>query len=203
MKFFINKKPIKFARGFIIPLTLLVTLIILTISVGISVILSKEMYFSQLSRQSQLAYYAADNAMMCTVAIDDQYIDPDTGLGIFSYDSTTPQDVLNKIAKNNNNIPSLNSIKCAQAVIFDSNISGFKISDYTRKNSLNVTENGKSSQFSMKMDLDGTGKIFRCAKVTVNKTPMYRQIIARGYTSCDVTSKSRVERAVIDTTEVN
>jgi hypothetical protein len=68
----------------VLPLTLIICVIILTISAGISIILAKELYFSRLSRLSQVAYYAADDGMMCATMIDDKYIDPDTGL-VFSH----------------------------------------------------------------------------------------------------------------------
>ena len=194
MKIFKNKKPITKIKGFIIPLTLLVSFIILTISTGITVILSKELYFSRLSRQSQIAYYAADDALSCTIDVDDKYIDPSTGLGLFPYKDSSgktisPGDVLDKLTQAGDTVPALNAIKCATSDIFP-NIS--------YKDFIINGQNGVSSSFSMKMDLgDGT---FRCADVVVNKTESYRQIIARGYTSCDKNSPSRMERAIIDTT---
>jgi len=43
----------------------------------------------------------------------------------------------------------------------------------------------------------------RCAKVTVNKTPNYRQIISQGYASCPGTRGSTpIERAVVSETEI-
>lgn len=196
MKIFKNKKPIKSVKGFIIPLTLLVSFIILTISTGITLILSKELYFSRLSRQSQVAYYAADDALSCTIDIDDKYIDPSTGLGIFPYKDSSgkiiyPQDVLDKLTQSGGTIPPLKDIKCATSDIF-SNIS---YKDFSIDGKSGVTSN-----FSMKMDL-GDGA-FRCADVVINKTELYRQIIARGYTSCDKNSPSRMERAIIDTTVI-
>jgi hypothetical protein len=53
----------------------------------------------------------------------------------------------------------------------------------------------------MRMDLgDGTA---RCANVTVNKTATYRQIISRGYNTCDAGSSRFIERAVINVTEAD
>lgn len=209
MKLKIFKKLRSNKKGFIVPLTLLVSFIILTISTGISVLLTKELYFSKLSRESQIAYYAADNAMMCAKMVDDQYIDPVSGLGIFPFDglvdpNTYMQSVITSVNSDRSahgfSGISLNSIKCATSAIFDASISGFTTLPYTRVNSVGVTENGKESTYSMKMDLgDGT---FRCASVLVYKTALYRQIIARGFTSCVVGSPSRIERAVIDTSDV-
>ena len=206
-KIFKNK-----SKGFIIPLTLLVSIIVLTISSGISIILTKEMYFSKISRESQLAYYAADDAMMCTIMIDDKYLDGITGLGIFPYDGlTSGSDYIESVRLKVNGdranrsltlptIQSVNDIKCAGVAVFNPAISSFASVPFTRVNSAGVTENGQKSTFSMKMDL-GDGS-FRCASVVVKKTLTYRQIIARGFTTCkNGNRQTSIERAVVNTTE--
>lgn len=191
--------------GFILPMTLLVCSIILTVATGISIILVKELYFSKVSRESQLAYYAADDAMMCAVMVDDQYTDSRTGLGIFPYDNlVTPQSVLDKVnvERQSRNLPSLvlTDIKCATAPVFDVPISSFTSNDFTRTNSLGEIETGQKSAFSMRMDL-GDGST-RCATVLVYKTGTYRQIISRGFSSCGGGSLRPIERAIVNTTEV-
>ena len=95
----------------------------------------------------------------------------------------------------------LTDIKCGQSAIFDVAVSGYAVSptNYTYNSPSNGPELGKTSTFNMRMPLgDGT---FRCAKVTVNKTESFRQIIAQGYAQCSNTS-SAVERAVVNTTVV-
>jgi hypothetical protein len=193
------------AKGFVLPLTLVICVIILTISTGISIILAKELYFSRLSRLSQVAYYAADDGMMCATMIDDGYIDPDTGLGIFQYaNSISPQSVLDKINANRiaKGLPALtlNSIKCATSDIFNAGTTGYAVSNFSRTDSQGNPDSGNTTSYSMIMDLgDGTQ---RCAQVTINKTAKYRQIISRGFASCLTTSVYRIERAVVSTTEV-
>lgn len=177
-------------------------MIMLSISTSISVLLAKEMYFSRLTRLSQVAYYAADDGLMCATSIDDKFIDPDTGLGIFQYDlTTTSQSVLGKIntARNAKGLSTLalSDIKCATAAPFDQVISELQLE---QKPFLvgGVTQNGVATTFKMKMDLGG-GE-FRCADVTVNKTPTFRQIIARGFATCGPSvSGLTVERAIIST----
>lgn len=194
------------SRGFVLPLTLVICVIILTISAGISIILAKELYFSKLSRLSQVAYYAADNGMMCATMIDDKYIDPDTGLGIFQYAPTpTAQQVLDKynLIRQSQSLPdiSLNSIKCATSDIFNTTTTSYAVTAFSRTNSQGQAETGRTTTYSMTMNLgDGTT---RCATVVINKTPKYRQIISRGFASCSTTSSYRVERAIVSTTEVN
>lgn len=201
-------------RGFVLPLTLLVCSIILTIATGISIILTKELYFSKLSRESQLAYYAADNAMMCAIMIDDEYIDPITGVGIFPYnglrssasevsedmDAVLAQVNLSRQNRGEGSI-TINDIRCATSAIFDTNLSGFNTVSFNHPDNQvpPVTEQGIKSGFSMKMDL-GNGTQ-RCANVIIYKTAKYRQIIARGFAACTGTSHP-IERAIVNTTEV-
>ncbi len=214
MKFKIIKINKKSVRGFILPLTLLVCSIILVVASGISAILSKELYFSKISRESQIAYYAADDAMICAIMVDNKYVDPATGSGIFPHDSdptadptNSMQQVLNKVNLNRQyrglNSLSLNDIKCATVAIFDTSPSGANftsvVSPVPRVNSGGESETEWISTYSMRMDLgDGT---YRCAKVKVSKTNKYRQIIARGFTSCDAGAHP-IERAIVNTTEL-
>lgn len=193
-------------RGFVLPFTLLICTIILSVSTSISVMLVKELYFSKLSRESQLAYYAADNGLMCATVVDDSYVDPETGLGIFEYKNDvpiTPQDVLVKINTERTSqglsVMTLNDIKCATSEIFNSVTNNYAVSVNPYSHN---SENGKSSSFMLRMDLGGGLK--RCAKVTVNKTLSYRQIISQGYAECpgDRTTYP-VERAVVSETKLN
>ncbi len=205
MKLFTLKKIIDTrAKGFVLPLTLIVCVIILTIATSISIILSKELYFSRLSRLSQIAYYAADNGLMCATAIDDQYYDQETGLGIFQYNNlVTSQMVLDKInvqrVAGGLSSLSLNDIKCAASSIFDSSVSNYAITPFSRIDSAGNTDTGQTSTFNMRMDLGG-GE-YRCATVLVNKTPTYRQIISRGFASCGSVYAYPIERAIVSTSE--
>lgn len=197
-------------KGFILPLTMLITTVVLIISSGITAILAKEVYFSKLTRQSQLAYYAADNGISCAVLIDDKYFDPDTGSGIFPFNqlidpATEMQTTLTKvnIERQGRGLSSLvlTDIRCATSAIFDpdTSVSAFTTIPFSRVNSLGATETGRESSFSMKMDLgDGT---YRCADITVSKTANYRQVISRGYASCFQYGTQQVERAIVNTTE--
>lgn len=199
---FIKKLKNETNRGFILPLTLFVCMIMLSISTSISVLLAKEIYFSRLTRLSQVAYYAADDGLMCATALDDKFTDPDTGLGIFQYDmTTTSQDVLNRInterVQKGLTALTLNDIKCATAPVFNQPISNITL---TPKTFLvgGVNQSGVSTQFDMRMDLGG-GE-FRCANITVNKTSAFRQIVARGFASCGSAYNFTIERAVVSNT---
>jgi hypothetical protein len=198
---------IKNIQGFILPFTMLISAIVLFIVAGSMALLSKQLYFSKIYKQSQTAYYAADDAIACAVAIDDTYLGAD-GLGIFpSIESGAQQyvnDTLTYINERRDSlgfptIDSVNDIACAQSKIFDPIAANFAIVGPYTYISPNGPEIGVTSSYDMRMDLgDGT---FRCSKVTVNKTATFRQVIAQGYAQCD-NPNGAVERAVVNTTLV-
>lgn len=196
-----RKKRIAFS-GFVLPLTLVICIIILTISAGISIILAKQLYFSRLERQSHLAYYAADNGLTCALMVDDHYLDTSTGIGIFEYGGPSPQTVLDGVntwrAIRGYAPIQLTDIRCATSPVFDPSAE-YAVTDYSHSLPGGGTEAGKTTTFSMRMDL-GDGA-FRCARIIVNKTPTYRQIISRGFVSCDTTGQIPVERAIVNTSD--
>ena len=205
--------------GFVLPYTLFVCMIMILLTTSISTVLSKQLYFSRLARQSKEAFYAADNAVLCTTIIDETYTDAD-GIGIFPASSTlsvqvtqetTEMDTVTlQYVKDHRAAVGLSSlattlygasdgIKCAQSIIFDpASDSKFKISPTVfSRNTTSGIEYGRTSSFNMKMQVSPTE--YRCAKVTINKTPSYRQIIAQGYAICGKPSGS-IERAIVSTT---
>ncbi len=205
------KNTYRSTRGFILPFTMLISTLVLFITAGSMALLSKQLYFSKIYKQSQTAYYAADDAVACTLAIDDTYLASD-GLGIFvssttyaTGDSGYLGDVITyvNLQRSIDGLPAitLNSISCGQSAIFDQALTGYAVSatDYQYNSPTNGIELGKTTTFNMRMNLGNN--TYRCAKVTVNKTESFRQIIAQGYSHCDNIS-SAIERAVVNTTVV-
>lgn len=221
-----NKKivlPI-YLRGFILPFTMFISVLVLFISTGALALLSKQQYFSKIYKQTQAAYYAADDAIACTIMIDDSYVSSD-GLGIFPSNFATRatyiQSVLDYMSSKDG-APTITqaNITCGQSPIF---VSGgtptynplFTISDtqyqYNFTNPVTLLpdfEIGVTSSYTMKMDLGldptdlaGIRRLYRCAKITVNKTTSFRQILSQGYSTCDGTGNG-VERAVVNTTVI-
>jgi hypothetical protein len=213
-------------KGFVLPFTMLISTLVLFIAAGSLTLLTKQLYFSKVYKQSQTAYYAADDAIACATAIDDTYIAND-GLGIFSSSTTVPWEtytnyVLNYVnSKRAFEVPAqapidLNEIECGQSPVFDVAISGYATSTnfyehhYIDPNTgLDAIELGVTSIYKMKMDLGpdpndvlGVARLYRCAKVTINKSQSFRQIIAQGYAECDNPNGS-IERAVVNTTDSN
>lgn len=218
--FILTKKIVQSVPGFVLPYTLFLCAIMILVTSSVSSTLVKQIYFSRLARQSQAAYYAADNAILCAIAIDSTYIESLTGIGIFPYNalSSTPMDDLQNVLNDttirrstqelSSLAPSLTEIKCAGSLVFDTgeSVSKFSVDDtpfmrlYEDEFGVLSSESGRTSRFKMKFDMgDGTS---RCAKVTINKTPSYRQIIAQGYALCNNYSNitNSVERAVVNTT---
>jgi hypothetical protein len=175
-------------------------------------------------KQTQAAYYAADDAISCAVSIDDAYVASD-GLGIFPSSSTTPttpelyiDTVLAYVSLRRSPPVTQTNVTCGQSQIFAAGGSPyfdpqFRIINYDFAyhftNPITLLpdiEYGVTSSYNMRMDLGtdpvditGVKHLYRCAKVTINKTPSFRQIIAQGYSSCDGGGNS-VERAVVNTT---
>lgn len=88
--FFTKKKTGKIVvKGFILPFTMLIATLVLFVTTGALALLTKQQYFSKVYKQTQAAYYAADDAVSCALTIDDTYVSND-GLGIFPSSSTTP-----------------------------------------------------------------------------------------------------------------
>lgn len=208
-----------YTRGFVLPFTMLISVLVLFITTGALALLSKQQYFSTLYKKTQAAYYAADDAISCATLIDDTYVAAD-GLGIFPSSVGTPtyvDDVLSYVSsKPGALLITKADIKCGQSLIFVAGGSPLFDPEFTRASvpyeyhfinpvtSLADVELGQTSTYNMQMDLgldpsDLTNirHLYRCAKVTVNKTTSFRQIIAQGYSTCGG-SKS-VERAVVNT----
>lgn len=213
-----KKRTVSSPQGFVLPFTVFLVSIMIIVTTNVSSILTNQLYFSKLSRQSQTAYYAADNALACAITIDDTYVAP-SGVGIFPWDtqgqvtldstittiSSNPDIAAALAEKNSQRDPlpplTLNNIECANNKIFRDlpDPEDFKISatPVTVTVSPGVTEPAVVSTFKMKMPI-GDGN-YRCAKVTVIKSSTYRQIIAQGYALCD-RPDGVVERAVVNTT---
>jgi hypothetical protein len=197
-----------YRKGFILPFTMLISTLVLLVVGSVLTLLSKQLYFSKIYKQSQAAYYAADDAIACAIEIDDGYQGSD-GLGIFPSSTTTDayvyiNDTLAYVnARRLANVPplpivTLNDIKCAQSAIFNPTVSSFATAtEFYQRSTVSGSEGGVVSVYNMRMPLGGGA--FRCAKVTINKTPSFRQIVAQGYAKCDDPNGS-VERAVVNTT---
>jgi hypothetical protein len=207
MKLFFYTKRISNVKGFILPFTMLIATLVLIVMLTGANILTKQLFFSKMYRQSQAAYYAADDAISCALLIDETYNQIFPGFNGETDDRETyMQGVLDYTNTVRNEqgleeVPSLDDITCARVPVFNEAVSGFEILETPYAYTINGTTTlGITSTFTMKIPLSNGSS--RCAKVTVNKTPNFRQIIAQGYAACGSSADS-VERAVVNTTIVN
>jgi hypothetical protein len=111
-------------KGFVLPFTMLIATLVLFITTGALAILSKQQYFSRIYKQTQAAYYAADDAVACATSLDDTYVGQD-GIGIFPVASTTDKDeyingVLQYVSTKRDLAVTLTQadVKCGQSPIF-------------------------------------------------------------------------------------
>lgn len=209
------KNKIISAEGFILPLTMVLMTLILLVSVGITSIIVRQAKFSRIIKDSQVAYNAADMAVGCTTYIDNTFTNSSTTYGIFPTDpvaypvgTAADQTEINATITDINNgrttrgVPLLansNAITCGGFKIFSPAESSIVYTAFTYTKSDLTTEAGKTSTFTVKIPL--TNGEFRCAKVILNKSPSYGQIVASGYSTCDTYSPSRVERVIVSSTE--
>ena len=199
---------------------MLISVLVLFITTGALTLLSKQQYFSRVYKQTQTAYYAADDAIACTIMIDDTYVSSD-GLGLFPSSSSSPtyiSDVLAYVSTRQGTTIGIADVACGQSPIFTAggspsfnpnftvNLDDYQYHFISPVTGLPEIEYGQTSTYNMRMDLgvdpaDVTGikHLYHCAKVTVNKTASFRQIVAQGYSSCNETNNT-IERAVINTT---
>ncbi len=193
-------------KAFIMPLTLTLAALILTVAGGITMIIGKELFFSRLTRESATAYYTADTALECATVVDESYNGTD-GNGLFQYDllneATSTLNYVNTIRQAQGiRTLLLTDILCASVPILDSDRSSFTTTTTDSTGSALQDPYGNQtvmSSFTMMMDT-GEGTV-ACAKVTVEKSLSWRQIIARGFNSCNFGTKNLLERAVISTSE--
>ena len=200
--------------GFILPLAMLLSSLILLVSFGITSIIVREAKFTRVVRDSFIAYNAADMAVTCVSFIDNTYVNPVTGYGIFptsttTYDVAHSQDEIddtvakiNAISRQARGLPtsfSLNDVNCGGVHVFTNAETGIVYSSYSYTKSDGTVEDGKKSTFTLSIPL--TSGDNRCAKVVFNKTTSFNQIIASGYSACDANAIHRLERVIVSSAE--
>ncbi len=208
---FMKKKKVSL-DGFILPLAMLLSTLILLVSFGITSIIVREAKFTRIVRDSFIAYNAADMAVTCVAFIDNSYTNRSTGYGIFPT-SITPfsvaqsqSEIDDTIVQTNfdrsvRGLPSiaLTDVKCGGVRIFDTSVTSIAYSAYTYTKSDGSVEDGKKSTLTLSLPL--TNGDSRCAKVVFNKTPSFNQIIVSGYSTCEVNSLHRLERVIVSSAE--
>ena len=168
-------------------------------------ILGKELYFSRLTRESATAYYAADTALECAKTLDAVYSDSE-GNGLFDSPLHTATDTIAYVntIRYSQGIGTITflDIRCASVSVFDGSVTDITSTTTDRYGNDLVDPYGASStktSFTLPMNA-GEGETI-CAKVTIEKSNSWRQIIARGFNTCNFGSRRVLERAIISTTQ--
>lgn len=196
--------------GYILPLAMILSTLIMLVSFGITAIIVRQARFSRIMKESFIAFNAADLALTCTMFADDNYYRTSGSFatGFFPVDvgaypvASTSDELAAALANINGDkaargLPgiTLDDIGCGSVSIFDTSKTNATSTDYTYTDSAGVTENGKKTTFNLKLPLSN-GE-YRCAAVIVNKTQSYRQIISSGYSNCDPYDPNRLERVIV------
>lgn len=206
-----KRKP--YQRGFILPLTMLLMTLILLVSIGVTSVIVRQARFSRIIKDSLIAYNAADMAVTCTSFVDNTFTNSSTTNGIFptnptlyplGTESTEINDTIGTINAGRSirgipNIANSDTLTCGGIRVFNPTDSQIAYTAFTYTRSDLSTEGGKTSTFNLKVPLSNGD--FRCAKVIYNKSPSFSQIISSGYSNCDASSKSRLERVIVSSAE--
>ena len=167
-----------FNTGFVLPFSVLVSGILLSIGLGIFSITMKELAISSSGRESQFAFYAADTGGECALYWDIRHTGFTDSVFATSTDSSVP----------------VNPVNCnRQDMTIDASgwdpTEGWEI--------LNSSVDGATTQFDM---LFSNGS---CATVYVFKgsntlegIPGSTQIDSHGFNTCNVNNPRRVERGL-------
>lgn len=200
--------------GFILPLTMLLMTLILLVSTGITNVILRQAKYARTIKNSVIAYNAADMAVACTAFVENTFVNTSSTYGIFPVDrasfpvETANQQEIDETINEINadrlgrTVPLLtdsNEIKCGGQRIFNPTDTQIAYTAFLFTKSDLSTEDGKTSTFNLKLPLSN-GE-FRCAKVIFSKSPSYNRIVASGYSTCDASAKSRLERTIISSAE--
>jgi hypothetical protein len=192
---------------------LLMTLILL-VTTGTTNVILRQAKYSRSIKDSAIAYNAADMAVGCTAFIENTFVNTSSTYGIFPIDralyplgnelATEIADTIieinsDRLTRNVPVIATVDDIKCGGVRVFNPADSQIAYTAFTYTKSDLSTEDGKKSTFNLKMPLSN-GE-FRCASVILNKSPSFNQIIASGYSTCDASAKSRIERTIVSSAE--
>lgn len=102
IKFFrINKKR---DSGYILPFTLVIISILLLVSLSVSRIIAKEMFFSKLVELSKATYFTADSGIECAKYLDSNFTELTTGDSLILNSTSTSDGNADFIANSSQNI---------------------------------------------------------------------------------------------------
>ena len=182
----------KSGAGFVLLFALLVSSILLATGLGISRIILREIFLASLSRESQVAFFAADTGAECALHWRQDFR--------FDLDSTNPS----------------RAIFCNGQAIRDGTDGMLKISNgiggalQFKPNLINGSDPSIFSFYTQDLPVSGE-KVpcalvrvsfnYRAADVSHTQPPIETVIHSDGYNSCDLTSPRTIERSLEYTIE--
>lgn len=104
MKNFFKIKEQKYNNGYILAFTLIVVSILLLVSMSVSRIMVKEIFFSRLIELSKGAYFAADSGIECAKYLDSNFRDDSSGISLILNSTSTDDGALDFLGNANQNI---------------------------------------------------------------------------------------------------
>lgn len=114
----INKKR---DGGYILAFTLVIVSILLLVSLSVSRIIAKEIFFSKLVELSKTTYFAADSGMECARYLDSNFKDLSIGISLILNSTTTGDGNFDFITNSNQNVFFASSSVVANTGITDPN----------------------------------------------------------------------------------
>jgi hypothetical protein len=170
-------------KGFVLVLSLFLSTIVLTITLGMMNVLYKQLILSSTGRESQIAFYAADIGLECAFYWD--FYAPGSNDSIF-WASSSARASTTFVAP------------CASQDIIDgTGLNGFSVAPYGLAMSCTVAGTDETCVFNI-VNIDNKA----CSKVTVTKKAIptaqgYTTFLeSRGRNRCSATDTRAVERAI-------
>lgn len=171
--------------GFTMFLAVLIASLALSVGLAIYDLTIRELNLANISRQSQIAIYAADTGVECSLYWDRHN---DTNSGITDIDGSA-------FASSSNDQTYATEVRNCIGQNINSNTAN---SAMTTQSAWNVvsTPSAATTTFWISMNSAGWSAANPCVQVTVAKygTPMRTTINSRGYDTCIVNAPLRVER---------
>lgn len=174
---------IKIKNGaFVLLFSLLVSSILLATGLGISRLMIRQITLTSLSRESQVAFFAADSGLECALHWN----------------------VLNRFATSTPTGSDPRTIYCNGETITDGGqgkIQGTNIGtcDLNQPPGTNVINGGDKSCFTFSLPISENPKVYACAFVFVDKTDplgLTTKITSNGYNKCNLNASNILQRTL-------
>ena len=197
-------------RGFTLGVAMIIMGILVTISVGMSALILKDLKLVSITEKSSIAYNIADSILACTTSYENhiRYINPSTGADeaglfptstLYNYDTNYKENYTTADVSSQLNFDK-NSIKCFDLEILDtSNPDPKNITSIVAATSANAPANyigGVRTTIKVQSDYMKSKMRDACAEVEIYSAPTQDKLfVAKGKVPC--TGSKVVERVIV------